>query len=70
MEPRYVCRVTCEQTAYNIFRVDAIYDVMEIEGEYYVYNDRYEHSAIFKSDYHEKAWLTEDGVTARFLECN
>lgn len=49
---------------------DAIYDLMLIDGSYYIFNERYQQSDVYKSDYHEKAWLTEDGRTARFLECN
>lgn len=70
MEPEYICRITGETTLTNLFRMDAIYDVMEIDGSYYVFNDRYEHSEVLKSDYNENVWLTEDGKTARFLECN
>ncbi|EMV4050522.1 hypothetical protein AB9E46_18255 [Escherichia coli] len=70
MEPEYICRITCETTLTNLFRHEAIYDVMEIDGEYFVFNDRYEHSEVFKSDYNENVWLTADGKTARFLECN
>lgn len=70
MEPIYICRVTCEQTENNLYRVDAVYDVMLIDDAYYLFNDRYQQAEIYKSDYHEKAWLTEDGRTARFLECN
>lgn len=70
MEPIYVGRITCEQTETNLYRTDAIYDLMLIDGSYYVFNDRYQQSEVYKSDYHEKAWLTDDGRTARFLECH
>lgn len=69
MEPRYVCRTACEKTNTSLYRIGSIYEVMEIEGEYYVFNDRYEHSKVYKSDYNDNAWLTNDGSSARFLAC-
>lgn len=70
MEPEYICRITCETTLTHLFKHDAIYDVVEIDGDYFVSNQHGQYVEVFKSDYNENVWLTTDGTTARFLECN
>lgn len=61
MEPKYIGKLSCDSTDNNLFRTEATYDLMEIEGKYYVFNDRYEHSEVFKSAYRDAVWLYAKG---------
>lgn len=57
MEPEYICQVECDSTGTNLFRVGATYDVMLIDGKYFVFDDRYSHSEVFKSEFRDAVWL-------------
>ena len=70
MEPEYICRIICETTLTHLFREGINYEVFLIDGDYFVMDQIGNQSEIFKSDYNENVWLTVDGKTARFLECN
>ncbi|EEJ2380146.1 hypothetical protein YJ25_004453 [Salmonella enterica subsp. enterica] len=61
METKYIGRLICDSTDANLFRVGAVYDLMEVDGEYFVFNDRYEHSEVFKSAYRDSVWLYANG---------
>lgn len=70
MEPEYFCTITCETTLTHLFREGIDYEVFLIDGDYFVMDQIGNQSEIFKSNYNENVWLTVDGKTARFLECN
>lgn len=70
MEPEYFCTITCETTLTHLFKHDINYDVFLIDSDYFITNQHGNQIEVFKSDYNENVWLTVDGKTARFLECN
>lgn len=70
MEPEYFCTITCETTLTHLFREDINYEVFLIDGDYFVTDQESNQKEVFKSDYNENVWLTTDGKSARFIECN